>query len=69
MHNSHFTSSNPKTQLIQERLPVCCDIYFPDDDWPLCWYSPVLSVIKDFVMLGAKPQDMTALSIDYVIKI
>ena len=36
MHNSHFTSSNPKTQLIQERLPVCCDIYFPDDDWPLC---------------------------------
>ena len=26
-------------------------------------------VVKDFVMLGAKPQDMTALSIDYVIKI
>ena len=24
---------------------------------------------KDFVMLGPKPQDMTALSIDYVIKI
>ena len=24
---------------------------------------------KDFVMLGVKPQDMTALSIDYVIKI
>ena len=23
---------------------------------------------KDFVMLGAKPQDMTALRIDYVIK-
>ena len=25
--------------------------------------------IKDFVILGAKPQDMTALSIDYKIKI
>ena len=34
------------------------------------FFSPAnLTYYKDFVMLGAKPQDMTALSIDYVIKI
>ena len=27
------------------------------------------TVLKDFVVLGVKPQDMTALIIDYVIKI
>ena len=32
----------------------------------LCCF--VQSMGQDFVLLGAKPQDLTALSIDYVVK-
>ena len=62
--NKVKTSGSQTSVLVIPRAYMGCTSYIDKE------VAQILQTrCKDFVMLGAKPQDMTALSIDYVIKI